>query len=96
MFEWRGYKLISKKDILIYVIGLLVGISGLWFALSNMEQISNAILNSDIRGLKDLSWYELIIGFGIVLLFIYLIVRSLLLPLLYFIGLLINVVRSKR
>jgi hypothetical protein len=87
---------LRTKDKLFYGAGLLVGIVGLWLILQQMNPIQNVVIHSDLTSLKELTGFEWILGFGGVIVFLFLIIRSILLPFLYFMNYVLHRIADSR
>ncbi|WP_088834374.1 hypothetical protein [Paenibacillus tyrfis] len=86
----------STKERVIYLVGLIIAVVGMWHVLTTFVPFNNAILISDVSRFDELKWYEMLLGFVGVGISLYLIIRSVLFPLLFFIVGIIKYFLSKR
>ncbi|MFC5402292.1 hypothetical protein [Cohnella soli] len=91
-----GAAMMSSKEKVLYILGALTGILGMLFFLSTSGPFNKAILESDISRFDELEWYELLFGFVSVGFFLFLILRSIVLPSVYLIAGTVKSFRSKR
>lgn len=71
----------SIKDKVIYVAGLIIGIVGTWHYLSTFD-VFNVVIDTDTN---ELMWYEILLGFVSLGFCLFLIIKSLIFSLFYFI-----------
>lgn len=81
----------NSRDKIVYVIGLIVAIAGIWYILA-IVPFNAVMLDTDISQ-YELKWYEALLGFISLCFFVILIIKSILFPLFYFIAFVIRHIR---
>jgi len=86
----------TRKEMLFYASGFVLGGLALWMILAGSEPLNKAFLQSDLSRLNELTWYELLLGFVAIFASLFLLVRSVLFPVVYLAAYTFKWIRTKQ